>query len=156
MTNCTVQGNTAGGTGGGLDNSSRALTQVEASTIVDNTATTGGGIFNNGSGVYLHGSIVANNTGGDVAGHSVTTQDSNATYFVAYYQYGNNLFGDSAIVTDDATGLHDDGGNQFSADPLLGPLQNNGGPTKTMRRRRTAPPSAAAVSIPPARLPTVR
>ena len=156
MTNCTITRNTAGGTGGGLDNSPETFARVEASTIVGNTATQGGGIYNKGSEVHLYDSIVANNTGGDVAGHSFTTQDGNALYFIAYYQNGNNLFGDSAIVTDDPSGLHDDGGNQFSADPLLGPLQNKVARLRPWPWGRTAPPSATAVSVAPTQLKTVR
>jgi hypothetical protein len=147
LTNSTISGNSAyggsttygqttyggpagtpagNGLGGGLYVAGGTVT-IDHSTIADNAASSygspsspnrGGGIFNAAS-LQMHDTILADNSadsGSDLSG-GVTS-------------LGYNLFGSSS------------GGSGFAAtdllnvDPLLGPLQNNGGPTQTM-----APPA---------------
>jgi hypothetical protein len=138
VTNSTLSGNTATITGGGIDNvgtltvtnstlssntafnggaiynrSSRTVT-VTNSTLSGNTANgSGGGINNSGSTLTVTNTIIANSIrGGDFAGNAPNTNT-------------NNLVEDGNIS-----------GSPYSwtvtGDPLLGPLQNNGGPTFTM------------------------
>jgi hypothetical protein len=110
----TVSGNTTGGFpdqagSGGINNA--GLLIVFDSTITDNGRSFlgAGGIANNGStAVLLRGSIVAGNNV-DCAG----PVDSD----------GDNLDGDGSCNLGEP-------GDQ-TADPLLGPLQDNGGPTFT-------------------------
>ena len=120
LTNSTISGNSSGASGqagailnGGLFQSSGALL-LNNTTLSGNTAGEGrgGGIFNvKGSVVLLRNSIVANNTGSDCQG---TIKSA-----------GYNL------SSDDSCGFHGTG-DLINTDPMLGPLQNNGGLTDTM------------------------
>src|SRR5436309_2245312 len=110
LTNVTISGNSAVNDGGGLQvaNVSATLTNV---TITANSAADGGGIYRTIAAVVLRNVIVANNTAG---GNCNTTMVS----------AGNNL--DSGN-TCGLSGV----GDLSNTDPLLGPLQNNGGQTDT-------------------------
>jgi len=128
ISNSTISGNTAlapnGGRGGGISGRGTISNStisgngaslcggisdgpISNSTISGNRASLGGGIC----GGTLQNSIVANNSGGNCLG----TPTSNAY----------NLSSDS---TCNFSGP----GDMNNIDPLLGPLQNNGGPTQTM------------------------
>jgi hypothetical protein len=108
--------------GGGIANESGTAI-ISNSTISTNTAlihtpfgsagTYGGGIYNNGSAnARFQNSILANNTSG---GNCTGTLNS----------LGYNMSSDSTC--------HLNGpGDQRSINPMLGALQNNGGPTNTM------------------------
>ena len=123
LTNSTVADNEAiGGNGGGIDNAGTLVTVN--STIAYNTSPSG-----SGSGLYdetgglatLDNTIVGQNTGADgpddIAGAAVS---STSTY---------NLVG--VDETHSITNRTD--GNQVGvADPGLGSLANNGGPTQTI------------------------
>ncbi len=121
ITNSTVSGNTASepatGAGGGIFNSSGTLTLVN-STISGNSAAAAGGIHNGSGTVTLKSSIVAGNTAG-------SGPDLGSGTFVSE---GYNLIQNSgaATITGPATA------DIYSQDPVLGPLQANGGPTRTM------------------------
>jgi predicted outer membrane repeat protein len=120
ITNSTFSGNSSGSSGfaggilnGGLFQSTGTLA-INNSTLGGNTADEGrgGGIFNvKGSTVVLQNSIVANNAGGNC--HGVITSG------------GYNLSSDDSC---EFTGP----GDLNTTDPNLGPLQSNGGPTRTM------------------------
>jgi CSLREA domain-containing protein len=109
--NTTVSGNTAGDLGGGIFND--AGFDSVFSTIADNVTESGlaGGIHQAvGSDTQFFGTIIADNSTGDCGGvfieslgYNVSTGDCNLT---------------------DPTDLPD-------TDPLIGPLQNNGGTTLT-------------------------
>jgi hypothetical protein len=95
-------------------------------TITLNSAHTGGGVFAQGGGtVSVQNTIIAQNlvdftgSGPDVVG--------------AFTSLGHNLIGDPTGSTGFANGVHADQVGTAAAplDALLGPLQNNGGPTKT-------------------------
>jgi hypothetical protein len=121
VTDCTFSGNSAG-RGGALDNG-RTLT-IADSTLTGNSAVAGdaGGIWNpyDYSVAYLGNTIVAGNSAQsfpDVSG--------------ALASLGHNLIGDG----DGGSGFTDTdlvGTAGSPIDPLLGPLQDNGGPTPTM------------------------
>lgn len=120
MTNSTVSGNTAGRNGGGI-RATGGIVNITSSTIVNNTAAMDGGGVNrnfNGSSnpINFRNTIVANNTAAtapDISG-SVVSQGFNLIRTTT----GATITGDT---TSNITGL----------DPVLGPLQNNGGPTQT-------------------------
>ncbi len=110
--------NVSGGEGGGIDNNHATLT-ITNSTLSGNSATTGGGILNSGfdgSATLSIGGTVLN------AGGS-----------------GANIFNNSGTVTslgynlssDDGGGFLTAPGDQINTNPMLGLLQNNGGPTFT-------------------------
>ena len=113
--NTTVSGNRAGQHGGGLLVSSRLV--IRNSTVASNNAASGGGI-NNGGGdfvgdgtVFLANTIVANSpTGGNCMG-TMTSRGGNV----------------DSVDTCQFRELSD----QPGTDPLLGPLAENGGPTRT-------------------------
>ncbi len=115
LTNTTVSNNTAL-CGGGIFNSDGAV-RLTNSTVSNNTATGdigGGGIFNSDGAVSLTNTIVARNT-------ATTNPDAQGTFT----SLGNNLIGDT-------TGSSGWGASDLqNVDPLLGPLQDNGGPTNT-------------------------
>jgi hypothetical protein len=122
VTNSTVGNNSASGTltgsGGGISNTG-TLT-VTDSTLSGNAADVGGGISQASGQVTVRNAILAGNTGHsapDISG----TLDSQ----------GHNLIGDGTggggFADTDLVGTADN-----PIDPVLGPLQDNGGPTPTM------------------------
>lgn len=106
--NSTISGNSAGAYGGGIANGSLGLMIVN-STVTGNSATTCGGVC--GGTVEIGNTILNANTSGNIDG-TVTSHGYN-------------------ISSDDAGGLLTGPGDQINTDPLLGPLQDNGGPTLT-------------------------
>ena len=118
ISNSTISGNSAGN-GGGIYNSpsprSRAEVGVNNSTISDNSTT------GNGGGIYNHGFL------------ELTSTILNAG------SSGQNIFNDAGAVSslgynvssDDGGGYLMATGDQINTDPMLGPLQDNGGPTFT-------------------------
>ena len=111
LTNSTVSGNRA--ISGKLPSSGGAIggngaVSLHNSTISGNTAASGGGI----SGLAtVENTIVANNPGGNCAG----------TFTSRGY----------SLSSDDTCNFNGPG-DMNNTDPLLGPLQNNGGQTQTM------------------------
>ena len=124
MTDCTIVGNTTiWDVGGGLNNTGTVL--VTNCTIADNSAFyDGGGVSNSGTAT-MNNTIVALNT----LFPSGTANDTGATTSKVTSASANNLIG-----TGGSGGLSNGvNGNQVGvANPGLGPLANNGGPTQTM------------------------
>ena len=131
LINSTVSGNDAknvggsGSSGGGIFNVSgifAATVSLTNSTVSNNNSTfQGGGIHNAGSTVSLTNSIVAQNTG------SAGGPDC----FGPITSGGHNLLGNNSGCGF-APGAGDLVGTPGSPiNPLLGPLQSNGGPTDT-------------------------
>ena len=113
LNNSTITGNSAyrcsgtcGGTGGAIVNGFGTVA-MDNSTVSGNSA---GGIVNGGT-AKLQNSIVDNNAGMNCGG-TITS-------------HGYNL-------SSDGTCKFNAPGDLNNHDPLLGPLQNNGGPTQTM------------------------
>jgi hypothetical protein len=123
LTNSTISGNFAALTGGGF----RAVVlSLNSATVTDNHAHTGGGIFLVSGGTSsVHNSIIAGNfvdlagTGPDLSG--------------AFTSAGHNLIGIGAGSIGFVNGVNGDivGTPDNPIDPKLGPLANNGGPTRT-------------------------
>jgi len=125
LTNSTLSGNTTNPPweGGGLyHGGNNSIVVLNNSTATNNSAGNGGGIFTGGgvgSSVTLRNSIVAENiasTNPDCRAPSVTPTDS----------AGYNLIGNTS-------GCHfsTSVGDLINIDPLLSPLNEYGGPTKT-------------------------
>ena len=119
IVNSTISGNSANtGTGGGIYNFNSSL-RITNSTITGNSAGSGGGIYNDGS------------QGASIVEISNTILNAGAS--------GENIFNSGGTVTsngynlssDDGGGYLNGPGDQINTDPLLGPLQSNGGPTST-------------------------
>jgi CSLREA domain-containing protein len=132
IANSTISDNAANGNaatqglGGGIL-SSAGLLIINNATISNNSATTfGGGIFSNSGAPKLRNTIVAANTVGsessDVRG--------------GFESLGNNLIGNAVGSTGFTIGNPSANGDKVGTadnpiNPLLGPLQNNGGQTDT-------------------------
>ena len=145
----TVSGNDAGYAGGVAV--TYAVAALENTTVAQNHATQyGGGAYvysgylavkettvsgntadADGPGIYAYSeslvsvvdSIVANNEDADLL------SDESSSFDVAY----------SLVENVDPTLINDAGGNIFDTDPQLGSLQDNGGPTLTMKPASTSP-----------------
>ena len=136
ITNSTISGNTASGDGGGI-----AITSSFGDVISDNTtisgnsaAGKGGGIFlqdaSSGLTLFLTTSTISANAAGSQGGGVYVGAGGPAQ---APY---TSSFADSLIagnVNGDCAGCPPQSYPNFiGGNPLLGALQNNGGPTKTM------------------------
>src|SRR6266513_508908 len=160
VTNCTVSGNTAGlgggifnggpltigsitvsgnsaANGGGIYNSGGGTATITNSTFSGNTAGSGGGIFNIGT-FTITNSTLSNNSaslGGGVFNNETLqigetildmgTSGANISNFGTVTSLGYNL------SSDNGGGVLTGPGDQINTNPMLGPLQNNGGPTFT-------------------------
>lgn len=129
LRNTTISGNVGGPHGGAIDNDViNGILNIENSTIVDNTAQTYAGVPNFGGQIYIHNSILANNTGGDI-GDGVSSYYNENTHGagpVVDFNIRHSLIEDTGNAS-----FTDEGGNLTETDPLLGPLADNGGPTQT-------------------------
>jgi hypothetical protein len=143
----TISGNSAGDIGGGIAGGNFAGVAIVNSTISGNSAgNSGGGIFNG----YPGHVVIANSTlGGNSAasgGGIYNDQQPNAKTLLEISNTilnagasGENIYNNGGTVTshgynlssDDGGGYLTGPGDQINTDPLLGPLQDNGGPTLT-------------------------
>jgi predicted outer membrane repeat protein len=136
----TISGNTAlggdlqGGEGGGISGNNNTITN---STITGNSALRGGGVA--GGGNIAH-TTFSNNS---------ASRDGGALYLTSPLELGNtilkagasgvNIFNNGGsfithgynISSDNGGGFLNGPGDQINTDPMLGPLQDNGGPTLT-------------------------
>ena len=112
ITNSTLSGNAAPGAGGGCVN--LGTLQIANSTLSDNSSGLGGGVFNLGT-LQIGNTIL--NTGD--SGANISNSGGTVT------SLGYNL------SSDDGGGFLTGPGDQINTDPMLGPLQDNGGPTFT-------------------------
>ena len=115
ITNTTISGN-SGNLGGGIFTNSATYLSIRFCTIVDNHGfVKGGGISKLSGGLDINSSIVAGNTAPITP--EVNWQVTSGDY---------NLFGNTSGMGG-LPGTH----NITNVDPMLGPLQYNGGTTKT-------------------------
>src|SRR6266478_9932438 len=131
----TLGGNLQGGEGGGISGNNNTITN---STITGNSALHGGGLAGGGN--------IAHTT---FSNNSAIYQDGGALYLTSPLELGNtilkagvsgaNIFNNGGslithgynVCSDNGSGLLNGPGDQINTDPMLGPLQNNGGPTLT-------------------------
>jgi hypothetical protein len=136
LNNCTVGGNWGlqhagiGSPGGGISNSGfsgNAAVTLNNSTVSGNSASYGGGIYNDGTSGsatidLTHTILSAGASGQNIYnsnGGTVTSQ-------------GYNLSSDAGVTNvGGSTGALAATGDQINTNPLLGALQDNGGPTFT-------------------------
>jgi hypothetical protein len=127
VNNSTLSGNSAtywGGvdTGGGIYTYRTISVTLTNVTLTANRANSGGGLYVELGSPILHNTLIA----GNFRGATGTTRDD---VFGALNPSGDyNLIGDGTGMTGLSNGVN---GNLVGIDPLLGPLQDNGGPTKT-------------------------
>jgi hypothetical protein len=151
--------------GGGIYNNTNATALIVNATISENSAfNQGGGIMNLGSLWLLNGTLSSNTVvgiladgplaGGGVwnsgrvyskntivAGNSAPQQGPD--FFGTLTSQGYNLIQD----TTDCTIAGVTTGNLLGVDPLLGPLQDNGGPTYTQALLQGSPALNAGTSV---------
>jgi hypothetical protein len=132
IANSTVFGNSSATNGGGgmVLNTSEGTALIEASTVSGNRSTgpgaKGGGIYvNTKQPIQLEDTIVAGNSA-DTGG-----ADLSGPIDAAFSLVGNPA---DATLTEAVAGS-----NLIGADPQLGPLEDNGGPTSTMALAPTSP-----------------
>ncbi len=113
ITNSTFSGNTVLAYGGACFN--QGTLQIANSTLSGNTAGIGGGILTVGT-LQIGNTILKR-------GASGANIDSFGAVTVISLGYN--------VSSDDASGFLTGTGDQINTDPLLGPLQDNGGPTFT-------------------------
>ena len=194
LINCTVSGNSTGGTGAGICADANATLTIDSSTITDNYAGDYGGGLANGGALTINNSTLSSNRGEFAAGAILNGFNGDASLTVSNStlsgnttqlhgggifnggqctinnstlsgnsgmtagaivnrlgtldiestilnrgELGPNISNDSGKVTshgynlssDDGGGVLNGPGDQINTNPLLGPLQNNGGPTFT-------------------------
>jgi CSLREA domain-containing protein len=147
ITQDTINGNTASGKGGGLF--AAGVTTVQNSTFDGNAANGGGGIAASAN-VTVGASTVVNNqsnnsnggglyrTGGTFTVSGTIVAGNNATTNTGRDCYGTQTFTGTNIVQS-TPGCNPTGGLIIVADPLLGPLADNSGPTLTHRPLTNTP-----------------
>lgn len=116
--NSTFSGNSAGASsGGGALYESGAAASFHYSTIANNHASFGGGVDADSgtpnSYIYFSSTVLSNNNGGNCAGSTLSSN-------------GYNLSSDNYCSS-----VFTSVGDKNNKNALLGPLQNNGGPTLT-------------------------
>jgi hypothetical protein len=154
ITNSTISDN-SGSDGGGIYNEAfpgGVMLTITNSTLSNNSAYDGGGIFNYASGdrarlrLTITNSTVSGNSA-DVGGNGISNYAYKAGIAAIEIGYtifnagrsGGNIFNIDGTVTSIGYNLSSDNGggyltgpgDQINTDPVLGPLQDNGGPTFT-------------------------
>lgn len=147
LTGMLFTGNTViNSAGGGLGVTGGATLNVRNSTVSGNTATFGGGLYNNGGTLNLLNVTVTNNTadgnvgggpiggagavgGGIETGGGIATNIKNSIVAGNFATTGTNISGTST----------DQGNNILSGDPMIAALANNGGATRTHALLPTSP-----------------
>jgi hypothetical protein len=128
VSNSTLSRNSAGRGGGILNEGTRPVTLTNV-TLTANRANTsgGGGLYVSSGSPVLHNTLIA----GNFTGATGTARDD---VFSALNPGGDyNLIGDGTGMTGLSNGVNGNlvGSAAVPIDPLLGPLQDNGGPTMT-------------------------
>ncbi len=112
LQNCTLSGNTASRWGGAIYNSGLAV--LENCTLSDNSAIVGAG------GIHTEFSLRISNT--------ILRTGASGPNFV----FSDDVYSFGGNISSDGTGPNA-GTDRRNIDPMLGPLQDNGGPTLTHR-----------------------
>src|SRR5690606_29146412 len=112
LTNSTVSGNMALQNGGGIHNYSFGTLTLTNSTVSNNSGGYGGGVFNHSGVTTMTNSIIAYSPGGDCENWGTI----NAKH---------------TLIRDGLGCVNGTDLNNLAGEPMLGPLQDNGGPTMT-------------------------
>jgi hypothetical protein len=138
--NSTVSDNMAS-EGGGTYNSGGGMLTITNSTFSGNAASeTGGGVFNIGT-LQIANSTVSNNSSAFLAAGVLNFANLQIGDTIPKTgESGENIYsnGDGIVMSlgynvsnDDGGGILTGPGDQINTDPMVGPLQDNGGPTFT-------------------------
>jgi predicted outer membrane repeat protein len=145
----TFVNNTAGvGNGGGIN--SQDYMEVTNSTFTWNSAVNGGAIYNDGQ-LFLTNSTLSGNAASEESGDGADVYNDfeldYANNILAAPDSGNNCFNNGSIGTHTKNLVEVDAENDNTClpesfdppDPLLDPLDDNGGPTETMALQYGSP-----------------
>lgn len=111
ITNCTIDGNQSVGDGGGIAGGGN----IAHTTFSNNSASS------NGGAIYLTSTLELGNTILKAGASGVNIFNNGGSFITHGYN----------ISSDDGSGLLNGPGDQINTDPMLGPLQDNGGSTFT-------------------------
>lgn len=145
VTDSTVSNNLGGGIGTPADDPDASVTVVN-STITGNTnggPSRGSGIFSSGSTTLVYATIVRN-IAGNFGNLTTTTLEAFGSVVAESSGTGNCQPGTTTshgfnFSDDDLCGFTDSTDRQNAGDPLLGPLTDNGGPTRTLLPQPDSP-----------------
>ena len=143
ITNTTLSNNSAGDDAGAILNiaDTKGTASISNCTISGNSAQTYGGGISNAAGLTIANTTFSGNSasfGGSIAiGNPVTVSILDTVLNAG--KMGGNIYNDGGTVislgynvsSDDGGGYFNGPGDQINTNPLLGPLQDNGGPTLT-------------------------
>jgi hypothetical protein len=148
MTSSTLSTNSATGNGGGMRNHNSDF-KITSSTLSGNSAANGGGIINDDGGTMsVTNSTLSANSASSLVGGIDTSQGDDMIVSNTIIAKNTDTGGDpdfngtlesqgyNLVGNDSGTTITPTTGDQIGTaaspiDPLLGPLQNNGGPTQT-------------------------
>ena len=141
VTNSTFHNNSTSGSGGGILNNPGGMLTVTNSTFSGNSASHGGGVYNQNT-LTVTNSTFSGNSASQGGGIYNEFYNLDATVHLAGNIFaigtsGANCVENLGTINDNGYNLSDDASCGFSgtsadsADPMLGPLQDNGGPTQT-------------------------
>jgi hypothetical protein len=142
MTNSTVAGNQTSAEAGGIMADNNAIVTLDNSTVAYNTAdddNTGGGV---GGGIHQHSGATFNVGDSIVASNEVGSSGSDDDCSGTFVGSGNVLTAASGCASLPA------GPNLFVGSALIGPLDQNGGPTRTVKLLPTSPALGFAETCP--------
>ena len=143
ISNTTLSNNSAGNDAGAILNiaDTKGTATLSNCTISGNSAQSYGGGINNVAGLTISNTTFSGNSanfGGSIAiGNPVTVSIGDTVLKAG--KAGGNIFNDGGTVisrgynlsSDNGGGYLNGPGDQINTEPLLGPLQDNGGPTLT-------------------------
>jgi len=139
LTNSTLAGNHANGPeygGGGIDNTEGVLNGTNNTISANSAVSHGGGLLNYDGSVTLTYTTLSGNTaaggGGIYSMGDAAVTTTNLVNTLVAYSTGGDCLNLSGAVNNLNTLIADNScAPTFAGDPLLGPLQNNGGETQT-------------------------
>ena len=146
ISNCTVSGNSAGSGGGVYTEYDEAEVDISNSTLSGNSGASGGGVYsqeqvtvtvtnstlsgnsaNSGGGIYYD---FDGSSGGTVILANTVLKTGASGENI--YNFGGQVVSQGYnLSNDNGSGFLTGPGDQINTDPVLGPLQDNGGPTFT-------------------------
>ncbi len=142
LTCCTLSGNTALIHGGGLYNANGGTATLTNGTLSGNNAANGGGLYNAKSATLTHCTLSGNSASSgavvECAGNGNFTAKNCIFWNESTEEFSGALW---PTVTYCVVEGGSPGTGNRSANPNLGPLADNGGPTKT----HALPPGSSAV-----------
>ena len=129
VSDTTISGNSASADGGGIDLAA-GYGQITDSTITANTAGSGGGIDNGSGSLTVVDATISSNSSYGIAGSATTAATIVAEDTPADCQ--NTLTSTGYDLSSDSSCGFTAAGDSENADPELGGLTDNGGPTLTL------------------------